>query len=105
MSSTIQTHDLEVAGTAVSPGIAMGAAYHFTQIDLTSLEENSLPVDDIASELLRLETALQKSLEQLRGLQADNREDDRKDIADIFKVQIQILSDVSFLSSIKRGIS
>ena len=105
MNSGIQVHDLEVAGTAVSSGIAMGTAYHFTQIDLTSLEENSLPVDDTASELVRLETALQKSLEQLRGLQADNREDDRKDIADIFKVQIQILSDASFLSSIKRGIS
>ncbi|HUI91735.1 MAG TPA: phosphoenolpyruvate--protein phosphotransferase [Chitinivibrionales bacterium] len=105
MSSPVLVQDLEVAGTAVSPGIAMGTAHHFTQIDLTSLEENSLPVGDIATELERLESALQKSLEQLRSLQADNRGDDRKDIADIFKVQIQILSDTSFLSAIRRGIT
>ena len=101
----IQANELELTGTAVSAGIGIGTAHHFTQIDLKSLEESRLPVDDAASELLRLETALHKSLEQLHGLQEDNREDSQKDIADIFKVQIQILSDVSFLSSIKRGIS
>jgi phosphoenolpyruvate-protein kinase (PTS system EI component) len=104
MSSNIQVHDLEVAGTAVSPGIAMGAAYHFTQIDLTSLEENSLPVDDTASELARLETALEKSLEQLRGMQADNQSAETNEIAQIFQAQIHILSDSSFLGNIRRSI-
>jgi phosphotransferase system enzyme I (PtsI) len=97
--------DLEIAGTAVSSGIAIGKAHHFSQIDLKSLEENRLPVEDIESELVRLESALTKSLEQLRGLQTGAREDASVDISDIFQVQIQILSDASFLTSIKHGIS
>ena len=44
------TTDLELAGTAVSPGIGIGTAYHFTQIDLTTLEEQRLPVDNVDAE-------------------------------------------------------
>jgi phosphotransferase system enzyme I (PtsI) len=103
-SSVQAFSDLELAATAVSSGIAIGKAYHFTQIDLKTLEEHRLPVDDIESEMRRLESALAKSLEQLRGLRTGNR-DDAADISDIFQVQIQILSDDSFLSNIKVGMA
>ena len=88
----------------MSPGIGIGTAYHFTQIDLTMLEERRLPVDNVDSELERLESAHQKSLEQLRVLQATTR-DDSADVSNIFQVQVQILSDTGFLSTIRSGIS
>ncbi len=98
------TTDLELAGTAVSPGIGIGTAYHFTQIDLTTLEEQRLPVDNVDAELERLETAHKKSMEQLRVLQAASR-DDFADVSDIFQVQIQILSDAGFLTAIRSDVS
>lgn len=96
--------NIEISGTAVSPGIAFGQAYHFAQIDLKTLEEQRLPVDNMEAELARLDSALEKSVDQLRSLQAAGSNSSR-DIFDIFQVQIQILSDCSFLSNIKLGIS
>jgi|WetSurMetagenome_2_1015567.scaffolds.fasta_scaffold00072_22 phosphoenolpyruvate-protein phosphotransferase (PTS system enzyme I) len=96
--------DIVLSGTAVSPGIGVGTAYHFTQIDLTSLQERRLPVDDLEAEMARLESAHSKSIEQLRVLQGGSK-DGPSDIADIFQMQVQILSDVAFLASIKNDIS
>ncbi|HMD67939.1 MAG TPA: phosphoenolpyruvate--protein phosphotransferase [Chitinivibrionales bacterium] len=98
------TTDLELTGTAVSPGIGIGTAYHFTQIDLTTLQERRLPVDNVDAELERIESAHKKSVEQLRVLQAASR-DDFADVSDIFQVQIQILSDAGFLSGIRSDVS
>jgi phosphoenolpyruvate-protein phosphotransferase len=100
-----QTNDIEIPGTSVSPGIAIGTAHHFTQIDLKSLEENRLPVDNTASEFGRLENALAISKEQLRGLQLSFLEGRDKDIIAIFGIQSQILSDASFLAHIKKSLS
>ncbi len=96
--------DMEISGTAVSPGIAFGKAHHFAQIDLKTLEEQRLPVENVESEIYRLETAHKKSLDQLRSLQSGGASD-VADIVDIFQAQIQILSDSAFLSNVKIGVS
>jgi phosphotransferase system enzyme I (PtsI) len=100
-----QAHDLVIQGTTVSTGIAVGTVFPFTQIDLTTLGENRLPVDDSSSELKRLENALSKSLDQLRSLRTSSADLRDKDIASIFHVQSQILSDGAFLAHIKKSVT
>ena len=46
---------------SASPGIAIGKAFHFSQIDLKTLEENRMPVDDVKTEIERFNNAVKNS--------------------------------------------
>jgi phosphoenolpyruvate-protein phosphotransferase len=94
------TNELVLSGTSVSPGMACGKVFHFSQVDLKSLEENRFPVDDVREEISRFEDAVQKSLAQLAGLREFNANEDMVDIASIFQVHVQMLNDRDFLKTI-----
>jgi phosphoenolpyruvate-protein phosphotransferase len=99
------TNEIVLHGLSASPGIAVGKAYHFTQIDLTTLEENRIPFGDLNEEIKRFDNAVKKSVEQLTGLKESSRNEDLMDIAAIFQVHIQLLSDKDFLKTVPSLIS
>jgi phosphotransferase system enzyme I (PtsI) len=98
-------NEIVLHGISASPGIAVGKAYHFAQIDLKSLEESRIPVDDVDVEIGRFNDAVRKSIEQLTGLQESSANEDMKDIAAILQVHIQLLSDADFLKTVPGLIS
>ncbi|NLW29909.1 MAG: phosphoenolpyruvate--protein phosphotransferase [Fibrobacter sp.] len=92
---------IELSGISLAPGIAIGKSFRFKQIDLESLRNNTFPVENLNVELNRLQNSVQKSKEQLYSLQKAGVESGKKDIADIFNAHILLLSDESFLQSIR----
>lgn len=92
----------ELFGEPISPGVAMGDALLYKPIALDALEMNSFPVDDVQKEFSRLEYAISKSRDQLNQIFDRLREKNSPDIGEIFKVQIQLLDDQSFLNELKR---
>ena len=95
---------IELSGFSISPGIAIGTAYRFKQIDLESLRNNTFPIEDILLELERLDRSIEKSKEQLLSLQHAGIENNRKEVADIFAAHIQLLQDSTFLQSIRDAV-
>jgi phosphotransferase system enzyme I (PtsI) len=98
-------NEIVLHGISASSGIAVGKAHHFAQIDLKSLEENRIPVDDTEEEIRRFNNAVKKSIEQLSGLKESSKNEDLKGIAAIFQVHILLLTDADFLKTIPRLIS
>jgi len=98
-------NDIILSGTMASPGIAVGKAFLFSQIDLKTLEESRIPVDNVASEIKRFNDTVQKSIEQVKGLIQSCTNDDLGDIAAIFQVHIQLLADADFLKTVPALIS
>lgn len=97
--------EIALHGTSASPGIAIGKAFHFSQIDLKALKENKIFVNDVNSEIERFNNAVKKSVEQLAGLKESGKNEDRKEIAAIFQVHIQLLADADFLKTVCSRIS
>jgi phosphotransferase system enzyme I (PtsI) len=101
----VPTTEIVLNGVGASPGIAVGKAFHFAQIDLKTLEENRLPIEDVDREIERFTDAVKKSIEQLSGLKESGKNEDLADIMAIFQVHIQLLTDADFLTSIPALIS
>jgi phosphoenolpyruvate-protein phosphotransferase len=97
--------EIILRGISASPGIAVGKAYHFAQIDLKALEENKMPVEDVKSETARFRNAVDKSIEQLRGLKESSKNEGLREITAIFQVHILLLSDADFLKTVPALIS
>jgi len=95
---------IELSGIPLNPGIAIGRAYRFKQIDLESLRNNTFPVEDINLELKRLQRSIDKSKEQLFSLQKAGKDTGKKEIEDIFAAHIQLLQDETFLQSIRDAV-
>jgi phosphotransferase system enzyme I (PtsI) len=95
---------LEISGVPLAPGIAIGKAYRFKQIDLESLKSNAFPIEDINSEIVRLEKSIEKSRDQVSGLQRSALENGRKSVSDIFAAHIQLLQDESFIEGIRETV-
>ena len=92
----------ELFGESISPGVAIAKALLFKQIDLDALEMTSFPADDPALEINRLEMAIAKSKEQLKQISERlGREKRNGEIHEIFKIQIQILDDLTFIQELK----
>lgn len=104
MAEAIRKVRIELSGITLNPGIAIGRAYRFKQIDLESLKNNSFPIKDINLELSRLQRSIAKSKEQLSSLQKAGTDTGKKDIADIFAAHIQLLQDETFLQSIRDAV-
>ncbi|NLG18504.1 MAG: phosphoenolpyruvate--protein phosphotransferase [Fibrobacter sp.] len=104
MAEAIRKVSIELSGITLNPGIAIGRAYRFKQIDLESLKNNFFPIKDINLELSRLQRSIDKSKEQLSSLQKAGIDTGKKDIADIFAAHIQLLQDTTFLQSIRDAV-
>ncbi|MFP4418319.1 MAG: phosphoenolpyruvate--protein phosphotransferase [Chitinivibrionales bacterium] len=96
-----KTAPLELHGSTISPGIAVGSAYVFKQIELDALEKNSFAVEDIALEEKRLERAIQKSKSQLHHIKMKTLQTENREISNVFQVHIHLLEDVAFLKHIQ----
>lgn len=92
---------LELRGTSLTPGIAIGTSYRFKQIDLEPLALNPFPISDLSIELDRFERSIEKSREQLYSIYKSHFDDGKSDIANIFAAHLQLIEDESFLQTIR----
>lgn len=92
---------LELRGTSLTPGIAIGTSYRFKQIDLEPLASNPFPISDLSIELERFEHSIEKSREQLYSIYKSHYDDGKSDIANIFAAHLQLIEDESFLQTIR----
>ena len=91
-------------GIAVAPGIAIGTAYCIHEV-FVNPERPHIKPDEIGSELAIFESARQKSLDEVRGLQAKVLRQIGKPAAAIFAVHESILNDASFIHRVRQSIS
>ncbi len=92
---------LELKGTALTSGIAIGISYRFKQIDLEPLTLNPFPINDLTIELDRFDRSIEKSREQLYSIYKSHFDEGKSDIADIFAAHLQLIEDDSFLQTIR----
>lgn len=92
---------LELKGTALTSGIAIGISYRFKQIDLEPLTLNPFPITDIIGELDRFDRSIEKSREQLYSIYKSHFDEGKSDIADIFAAHLQLIEDDTFLQTIR----
>ncbi len=92
---------IELHGAAIAPGIAIGKAYLFRPIELDALEKNRFSVEDLAGEEKRLESATEKSRDQLHQIKQRTAEQGSPEAENIFAVHISMLRDSSFLGRIR----
>ena len=91
-------------GIAVAPGIAIGTAYCIHEV-FVNPERPSIKPSEIGNELALFEAARQKSIEEVRGLQAKVLRQIGKPAAAIFAVHETILNDASFIHRVRQSIS
>jgi phosphotransferase system enzyme I (PtsI) len=99
MPDALEKTNLELSGEPVSPGIAIGHAFLFKQINLMALEKTRLPVDDTVKEIERLNSSIDITIVQLN--QILKHADFDKDVSAIFRVQLGLLSDSGVLHDIR----
>lgn len=92
---------IELNGTALTSGIAIGTSYSFKQIDLEPLTLNPFPVSDLSIEMERFEHSINKSREQLYSIYKSHFDEGKSEIADIFGAHLQLIEDRSFLQTIR----
>jgi phosphoenolpyruvate-protein phosphotransferase (PTS system enzyme I) len=90
-------------GIAVSPGVAVGQAYCIDEI-VVNPDRTTLAGSEVATELARLDAALQKTLSDLRALQAKVRAQVGPEAAAIFAVHESILLDPAFGGRIRYAV-
>jgi phosphoenolpyruvate-protein phosphotransferase (PTS system enzyme I) len=96
-------HDMK-KGIAVAPGIAIGTAYCIHEV-FVNPERRKIKVQEIGAELAAFETARQKSIVELKALQAKALRQIGKPAAAIFSVHESILQDASFVQRVRQSIS
>jgi phosphotransferase system enzyme I (PtsI) len=89
----------------MAPGIAIGQAFQFKQIDLEATKRMTFRIDDIGQELGRLDHAIAKSLEQLDTLRSKMAAHNNDEAAQIFSAQSQLLHDAVFLEEVRSLVS
>jgi phosphoenolpyruvate-protein phosphotransferase len=89
----------KLSGAPISPGIAVGEAFLFRQIDLDALEKIRLPIDDTAKELQRLDAVIQKTVAQLQDIVGQATLSG--EVSEIFHVQLRMLHEEGFIREIK----
>ena len=95
---------VELSGTPIAPGLALGKAHLLRQISLDALEKNLFPVSDTAVEIQRLDRAFAQTHMQIEQLRAEVRVNNGKDLANILEAQLTLLEDADFLERIRETI-
>ena len=85
----------------IAPGMSLGAAYVYRDIDLAALETKKFAIEDIGQEIERFDRAVMKSREQLLDLRAGREESVWGEAEAIFDVQLSLLDDEGFLADIR----
>ncbi len=97
-----QLIETTLKGIAASPGIAIGKVCLFSKA-LPKVVEKSLEENEVASEVLRLQTALQRSQKELRKI-LQFAEPKLGDRTKILEAQIMILEDPILIETLKKRI-
>lgn len=95
---------IELTGTSLTTGIALGKTYRFKQIDLDPLTQNPFPITDLEIEFERFDKSVEKSREQLFGIYKSHLDEGQVEIANIFAAHLQLIEDIAFLQSIRESI-
>ncbi len=93
-----------IKGISASPGMAYGLARVIYRWE-NSIEERTIEKSQIDSELERLDSAIEKTLEELNKYQKTAGMKIGGPVAKIFDSQILIASDIEFLSTVKAKIA
>ena len=91
----------QLKGIAASDGVAVAKAYMLIQPDL-SFEKKQ--VEDSEAEIARLQTALQKSQEELQLIRNKAAESLGEEEAQVFDAHLMVLADPEMISSIESNI-
>jgi phosphotransferase system enzyme I (PtsI) len=89
---------ITVSGTSVASGIAIGPAFILRHINLSALEKNRFPIENVSVELERLTHSVQKTHSQL--FEISSHLENNGDVASIFNVQMGMLADTAFMQEI-----
>ncbi len=73
----IDTSEIILKGIGASPGICIGKAYLVGQEGVNVIKRYPIATKDLADEVQRFKTAVQKSKEELREITANSPEDIR----------------------------
>ena len=96
---------LEMTGTPLSPGYAIGKAHVLNQVDFRLVEIVAIEVEDTGAECLRLGQAIETSREQLEAVVHEICRGMNEDIAGIIEAHRCILEDRSFFQTVKDRIA
>lgn len=91
------------SGLPVSPGVAE-AVVHVLQDSFDEPPEESIEEHEIDSELARLDTAMQKTKQEIQALQKTIETRGDSSEAEIFETHLMILEDVSILDHVRRTV-
>ena len=89
-------------GIIASPGIAIAKAFVYDKVEVEVTEKK---VDDAAAEVARLQTALEKSKEQILKIKEKAASDLGEEEAEIFEAHAMVLDDPEFVDSITAEIN
>lgn len=89
-------------GIIASPGIAIAKAFVYDKVEVEVTEKK---VDDAAAEVARLQTALEKSKEQILKIKEKAARDLGEEEAEIFEAHAMVLDDPEFVDSITAEIN
>lgn len=89
-------------GIIASPGIAIAKAFVYDKVEVEVIEKK---VDDAAAEVARLQTALEKSKEQILKIKEKAARDLGEEEAEIFEAHAMVLDDPEFVDSITAEIN
>lgn len=95
---------MTLQGIPVSRGYVLGKVFVYTETTTEFNDFASQPVEDVAAEQLRLETAVKESTDQLRQLVNQLKESSRDEEAAIINNQLVLLRDPEIIDSSKEMI-
>ena len=95
--------ELELKGIGVSPGIVSGPVL-LLKTDDDPLPEYAISADDVAREMVRLETALIETGRQLHEIQQRVGEAMGSESAGIFEAHLHVVDDPSFVDEVYRDV-
>jgi phosphotransferase system enzyme I (PtsI) len=97
----IRNLEVTLKGKPVAPGIAFGQVLVLKHVDITAIQQNKRPIENISIETARLEQACRVSREQVNKTLADIRLNARPNIVAIFSAYLNCLDDPGLLDNIK----
>ncbi len=98
------SQEFRVSGIPASPGFAIGPLWIYEKGEVT-LDHYEISENQIKSEIERLESAIQKTREQLQSIQQEVSESIGAKDAEIFEAHILVLEDAAVLAAVNKQLN
>ena len=95
--------EIKIKGVPASPGIAIGTALVLGS-RLQQVEKRKIQPDEVEQEISNLETALDKTKEQITALQEQIQNEHNDNEARIFDAHLLIIDDHTLITSVKKTV-